>query len=188
VQHEVSAALALVAGEDPRFIVRRMIIFASEDVGLADPSALLAAQAAAYAVEHVGLPEARINLAQAVVHLAVAPKSNAVIQAIDEAVADVRAGRVGAVPRHLRDAHYPGSRGLGHGAGYTYPHHDPRGVVTQQYLPDQLRDRQYYRPTGRGAERGLGERVAKLRTVVRATNGPTGPDAGEPGPVGEGRG
>jgi len=170
---DVDAALhylarMLTAGEDPRFIARRMVIFASEDVGLADPTALVAATAAAHAVEYVGLPEARLNLAQGVIHLATSPKSNAVIVAIEEALADVRAGRGGAVPRHLRDAHYPGSRGLGHGAGYLYPHDDPRGVVTQRYAPDDVGGREYYRPSGHGAERGLAERLAKLRTVVRA--------------------
>jgi len=144
-----------------------MVIFASEDVGMADPTALTVATAAAHAVEYVGLPEARLNLAQAAIHLATAPKSNSVIMAIDEAMADVRAGRGGAVPRHLRDAHYPGARGLGHGAGYAYPHDDPRGVLTQQYAPDDVADRTYYRPTGHGAERAMGERVARLRTVVR---------------------
>lgn len=189
---DVDAALhwlarMLVAGEDARFVARRMIIFASEDVGLADPSALLAANAAARAVEYVGLPEARINLAQAVIHLASAPKSNAVITAIDEAMADVRAGRVGPVPRHLRDAHYSGSRGLGHGAGYVYPHDDPRGVVPQRYVPDEVSDRQYYRPTGHGTERGLAERVARLRTVVRSGYDPRGTDPEPREPTGEER-
>jgi putative ATPase len=161
-------ARMLVAGEDPRFIARRMVIFASEDVGLADPTALTAATAAAHAVEYVGLPEARLNLAQAAIHLALAPKSNAVIVAIDAAMADVRAGLAGSVPRHLRDSHYPGSRGLGHGAGYAYPHDDPRGVVTQQYAPDDVQDKEYYRPVGHGAERPLVERVTRLRTVVRS--------------------
>jgi putative ATPase len=175
---DVDAALhylarMLAAGEDPRFIARRMVIFASEDIGLADPTALLAATAAAHAVEYVGLPEARLNLAQGVIHLATAPKSNAVIAAIEAALADVRAGRGGPVPRHLRDAHYPGSRGLGHGAGYVYPHDDPRGVVTQRYAPDDVAGQEYYRPSGHGAERGLAERLAKLRTVVRADR-PTG--------------
>jgi putative ATPase len=170
---DVDAALhylarMIVAGEDPRFVARRMVIFASEDVGLADPTALTAATAAAHAVEYVGLPEARLNLAQAVIHLATAPKSNAVIVAIEEALADVRAGHGGPVPRPLRDAHYPGSRGLGHGAGYRYPHDDPRGVVPQRYAPDDVAAREYYRPSGHGAERALAERVAKLRTVVRS--------------------
>jgi putative ATPase len=170
---DVDAALhylarMIAAGEDPRFIARRMVIFASEDVGMADPTALLAATAAAHAVEYVGLPEAQLNLAQGVIHLATAPKSNAVMLAISEALADVRAGRAGAVPRHLRDSHYSGSRSLGHGKGYLYPHDDPRGVVTQRYAPDDVAGREYYRPTGHGAERALAERVAKLRTVVRS--------------------
>ena len=140
---DVDAALhylarMILAGEDPRFIARRLVIFASEDIGMADPTALLAATAASYAVQYVGLPEARLNLAQAVIHLATAPKSNAVIVAIEEAMADVRDGRAGPVPRALRDAHYAGSRGLGHGVGYVYPHDDPRGVVTQQYAPDDV--------------------------------------------------
>jgi len=173
---DVDAALhylarMILAGEDPRFIARRVVIFASEDVGLADPTALTAATAAAHAVEYVGLPEARLNLAQAVIHCATAPKSNAVILAIDEAMADVRAGRAGSVPRHLRDAHYAGSRGLGHGVGYVYPHDDPRGVVAQQYAPDDVVGREYYRPGGHGAERALGERLAALRTVVRSDSG-----------------
>jgi hypothetical protein len=115
----------LAAGEDPRFIARRIVIFASEDVGMADPTALTVATSAAHAVEYVGLPEAQLNLAQAVVHLATAPKSNTVTTAIGAALADVRAGRGGAVPRALRDSHYSGSRGLGHGTGYRYPHDDP---------------------------------------------------------------
>jgi putative ATPase len=161
-------ARMILAGEDPRFIARRMVIFASEDIGLADPTALQTATAAAHAVEYVGLPEARLNLAQSAIHLALAPKSNAVIVAIGEAMADVQAGRAGSVPRHLRDAHYPGSRGLGHGAGYRYPHDDPRGVVTQQYAPDDVLGREYYRPVGHGAERAIGERLARLRTVIRS--------------------
>ncbi len=171
---DVDAALhwlarMLVAGEDPRFIARRLIIFASEDVGMADPTALQIAVAAAEAVERVGLPEGRINLAQAVIHLATAPKSNAVITAVDEAIADVRAGRTGPVPRHLRDAHYPGARGLGHGVGYRYPHDDSRGVVAQRYAPSEIDDRRYYRPTTHGVERMVGERWERLRRIVRAT-------------------
>jgi putative ATPase len=169
---DVDAALhwlarMLVAGEDPRFIARRMVIFASEDVGMADPQALLVATAAAHAVEYVGMPEVQLNLAQAVVHLASAPKSNAVTMAIGAAAADVRAGLAGSVPRHLRDAHYPGSKGLGHGVGYSYPHDDARGVVTQQYPPDELVGRDYYRPTSHGAERAVAERLARLRRIVR---------------------
>jgi putative ATPase len=165
-------ARMLVAGEDARFVARRMVIFASEDVGMADPMALTVATAAAHAVEYVGLPEARLNLAQAAVHLATAPKSNAVYLGIDAAMSDVRAGRYGAVPRHLRDAHYPGSRGLGHGAGYAYPHDDPRGVVTQQYAPDELVDRDYYQPTSHGSERAVADRLPRLRRIVRGE--PTG--------------
>jgi putative ATPase len=164
-------ARMLVAGEDPRFIARRLVIFASEDVGLADSEALQVATSAAHAVEFVGLPEARLNLAQAVIHLAVAPKSNAVITAIDAAMQDVRAGHGGSIPRHLRDAHYPGSRTVDHGAGYAYPHDDPRGVTGQQYAPDDLVDRDYYRPSPHGAERALVERVGRLRGVVRAGGG-----------------
>lgn len=173
---DVDAALhylarMLVAGEDPRFIVRRLIIFASEDVGMADPSALQTATAAAHAVEHVGLPEAQLNLAQAVVHLATAPKSNAVTTALGAALSDVRAGRGGSVPAHLRDAHYPGARRLGHGRGYRYPHDDPHGVVAQQYPPDDLVGRDYYQPSGHGAERAVAERLPKLRRVVRGQAG-----------------
>ncbi|GAA1818741.1 replication-associated recombination protein A [Planosporangium flavigriseum] len=160
-------ARMLVAGEDPRFIARRMVIFASEDVGMADPTALVAANAAAAAVEYVGMPEVQLNLAQAVIHLATAPKSNAVTTAIFTAMADVRAGMAGPVPRHLRDAHYSGSRGLGHGVGYAYPHDDARGVVTQQYPPDDVVGRDYYRPTSHGAERALAERLPRLRRIVR---------------------
>jgi putative ATPase len=165
-------ARMLVAGEDPRFIARRIVIFASEDVGMADPGALGVATAAAQAVQQVGLPEAQLNLAQAVVHLATAPKSNSVTTALGAAMADVRAGRGGAVPTHLRDSHYPGSRGLGHGAGYRYPHDDQRGVVTQQYVPDDLIGTDYYRPTDHGAERAVGERLPRLRRIVRGLSGP----------------
>jgi putative ATPase len=165
-------ARMLVAGEDPRFIARRIVIFASEDVGMADPQALLVATAAAQAVQNVGLPEAQLNLAQAVVHLATAPKSNSVTTALGAAMADVRAGRGGAVPSALRDSHYPGARGLGHGRGYRYPHDDPRGVVTQQYIPDDLLDAEYYQPTDHGAERAVRERVPRLRRIVRGLAAP----------------
>ncbi|GAA5188923.1 replication-associated recombination protein A [Rugosimonospora acidiphila] len=172
-------ARMLVAGEDPRFIARRLVIFASEDVGMADPGALQTATAAAQAVALIGLPEAQLNLAQAVVHLATAPKSNAVTTALSSAMEDVRAGRAGPVPRHLRDAHYPGSRGLGHGIGYRYPHDDPRGVVAQQYAPDDVVGRDYYRPTQHGAERAVAERLPKLRRVIRgAPSLDAGPSAG----------
>jgi putative ATPase len=169
---DVDAALhwlarMLVAGEDPRFIARRLVIFASEDVGMADPTALLTATAAAQAVALIGLPEGQLNLAQAVVHLATAPKSNAVTMGLSAAMEDVRAGRAGPVPSHLRDAHYPGSRGLGHGIGYRYPHDDSRGVLTQQYPPDDVVGRDYYRPTPHGAERAVAERLPKLRRLIR---------------------
>ncbi|MEU4240426.1 replication-associated recombination protein A [Actinoplanes sp. NPDC026619] len=169
-------ARMLVAGEDPRFIARRIVIFASEDVGMADPQALLVATAAAQAVQLIGLPECQLNLAQAVVHMATAPKSNTVTTAIGEAMADVRAGRGGAVPSHLRDAHYPGARGLGHGRGYKYPHDDSRGVVTQQYIPDDLVGSDYYRPTDHGSERAVSERVPRLRRIVRGLAAPPRPE------------
>lgn len=139
---------------------------------MADPQALLVATAAAQAVQTIGLPECQLNLAQAVVHMATAPKSNAVTTAIGAAMADVRAGRGGPVPAHLRDAHYPGARGLGHGRGYRYPHDDQRGVVTQQYVPDDLVEAEYYRPTDHGAERALADRVPKLRRIVRGLAAP----------------
>jgi putative ATPase len=169
---DVDAALhylarMITAGEDPRFIARRLVVHASEDIGLADPSSLLAASAAAQAVALIGMPEARINLAQATIHLALAPKSNAVVVAIDSALADVRAGLAGSVPMALRDGHYPGAAKLGHAQQYRYPHSDPNGVVTQQYPPDELLQARYYQPSNRGAERLLGERVTALRAVVR---------------------
>ncbi|SHG65742.1 Recombination protein MgsA [Jatrophihabitans endophyticus] len=160
-------ARMIEAGEDPRFIARRLVVHASEDVGLADPTALLAATAAAQAVQLVGLPEARINLTQATVHLALAPKSNAVVRAIDAAQADVRNGLAGAVPPALRDAHYAGAKKLGAGARYVYPHDTAEGVVAQQYPPDELVGRDYYEPAGRGAERHILERVTKLRGLLR---------------------
>ena len=140
-------ARMLVAGEDPRFIARRLMVHASEDVGLADPTALQAATAAAQVVQLVGLPECRIALAQATLHLATAPKSNAVVTAIDAAMSDVRGGAVGAVPAHLRDGHYAGAQKLGNAVGYRYPPDDPDGVVAQQYAPDELVGRDYYTPT-----------------------------------------
>ncbi|WP_344369116.1 replication-associated recombination protein A [Agromyces tropicus] len=169
---DVDAALhylarMIEAGEDPRFIARRIIVLASEDIGMADPTALGVAVAAADAVQYIGMPEGRIPLAQAVVHLATAPKSNAAYLGIDAALADVRAGRAGRVPKHLRDAHYPGAKRLGHGKGYAYPHDDPIGVVPQQYLPDPLRGAVYYTPTEHGNEREVSARLAKLRRIVR---------------------
>ncbi|CAM3178545.1 replication-associated recombination protein A [Stackebrandtia soli] len=168
---DVDAALhwlarMVVAGEDPRFIARRLVIFASEDVGMADPTALQSATAAAQAVALIGMPEGRIVLAQAVVHLATAPKSNAVITAIDAAIADVRDGHTGAVPASLRDGHYAGAKKLGHATGYRYPHDDPRGVVTQQYAPDSTDGTVYYRPTTHGAEEPIAVRLPKLRAIV----------------------
>jgi putative ATPase len=160
-------ARMLVAGEDPRFIARRIVILASEDVGMADPAALSVAVAAAQAVEQIGLPEAQLNLAQAVVHLATAPKSNSVTVALGAALEDVRRGRGGPVPAHLRDSHYSGARGLGHGNGYRYAHDDPRGVVTQQYAPDGLVGADYYRPTEHGSERAVAARLPLLRRIVR---------------------
>jgi putative ATPase len=169
---DVDAALhylarMIEAGEDPRFIARRIIVHASEDVGMADPTALPVAIAAAQAVEFVGLPEARINLAQAVIHLALAPKSNAVIKAISEASADVRAGLIGPVPAHLRDAHYSGASKLGHGEDYKYPHDFEEGVVTQRYAPDSVADRVYYQPSGHGNEARVAERASKIRAILR---------------------
>ena len=160
-------ARMLVAGEDPRFVARRLMVHASEDVGLADPTALPAAVAAAQVVALVGLPEARIALAQVTVHLATAPKSNAVITAIDAAMADVRAGAAGPVPPHLRDGHYAGAQKLGNAVGYRYPHDVEGAVLAQQYPPDGLVGRDYYEPTTHGAERVLAERLPKLRRVVR---------------------
>ena len=152
-------ARMLEAGEDARFIARRMVIFASEDVGMADPQALLVAVAAAHAVEHVGLPEAQLNLSQACIHLATAPKSNRAAMAIWTARGDVQAGAVGEVPPHLRDAHYQGAKVLGHGVGYDYPHDHPEGWVAQQYLPEEQSDKRYYEPTHHGAEAQVAERM-----------------------------
>jgi putative ATPase len=169
---DVDAALhylarMLEAGEDPRFIARRIVIAASEDVGMADPTALQTAVAAAQAVQLIGMPEARIILAQAVVHLATAPKSNASYLGISSAIADVRAGLSGVVPLHLRDAHYRGATKLGHGKGYRYAHDEPHGVAAQQYLPDTLAGRTYYEPTDRGAEREIASRLERLRIILR---------------------
>lgn len=141
------------AGEDPRFIARRLMILASEDIGMADPSALQVAVAAAQAVTLLGMPEARLTLAQATIHCALAPKSAAVIRAIDSALEDIRKGDSGHVPAHLRDAHYPGAREHGHGVGYVYPHDEPNAIAQQQYLPDPLVGRRYYLPTSSGGKR-----------------------------------
>jgi putative ATPase len=168
---DVDAALhylarMIAAGEDPRFIARRLIVHASDDVGMADPTALPTAVAAAHAVEFIGLPEARINLAQAVIHIALAPKSNAVIRAIGAAEADVKAGLIGAVPSHLRDAHYPGAKRLGHGKGYVYPHDLPEGIVAQQYAPDAVNGRTYYEPSSHGMESRFAERARLIRQIL----------------------
>jgi putative ATPase len=172
---DVDAALhylarMIEAGEDPRFIARRLVVHASEDVGMADPTALLTAVAAAQAVEFIGLPEARINLAQAVIHISLAPKSNAVIKAINAAGADVRNGLIGAVPSHLRDAHYPGAGKVGHGEGYLYPHDFDDGIVAQRYAPDPVADRVYYEPSGHGQEARVAERAGRIKAILRKRN------------------
>jgi putative ATPase len=170
---DVDAALhylarMLEAGEDPRFIARRIVIAASEEVGMADPTALQTAVAALHAVAQIGMPEARIILAQAVVHNALAPKSNASYAGINAAIADIRAGKGGPVPPHLRGSGYAGATRLGHGEGYRYAHEDPAGVVAQQYLPDDLaQDADYYHPTDRGFEERLGPRWKWLRDRIR---------------------
>ncbi|MCG7580451.1 replication-associated recombination protein A [Mycolicibacterium sp. OfavD-34-C] len=169
---DVDAALhylarMLVAGEDPRFLARRLLILASEDIGMADPSALQTAVAAAQTVQLIGMPEAQLTLAHATVHLATAPKSNAVTTALGAAMADVRVGKAGLVPAHLRDGHYSGASKLGNAIGYRYAHDNPDGVVSQQYPPDELVGVDYYRPTTHGAEREIGTRVDKLRAIIR---------------------
>jgi len=156
-------ARMLEAGEDPRFTARRMIVHASEDVGLADPQALVVAVAAAHALEHVGLPEARLNLAQAALYIALAPKSNSVYKAIGAAQRAVKEGRWEPVPIHLRDASYRGAAKLGHGKGYVYPHDEPGHYVPQQYLPDGLVGTRFYEPSDQGLETMLGERLARWR-------------------------
>ncbi|MBJ7399535.1 MAG: replication-associated recombination protein A [Mycolicibacterium sp.] len=169
---DVDAALhylarMLVAGEDARFVARRLVILASEDIGMADPTALLIALAAAQTVALIGMPEAQLTLAHATVHLATAPKSNAVTTALGAAMGDIRAGKAGLVPAHLRDGHYSGAAQLGNAQGYRYPHDDPDGVVAQQYPPDEIADVDYYRPTTHGAEREIAGRLDKLRAIIR---------------------
>ena len=169
---DVDAALhylarMLVAGEDPRFLARRLVILASEDIGMADPTSLLTAVAAAQTVALIGMPEAQLTLAHATVHLATAPKSNAVTTALGAAMGDIRAGKAGLIPAHLRDGHYSGAAQLGHAQGYRYPHDDPDGVVAQQYPPDEISDADYYRPSTHGAEREIAGRVDKLRAIIR---------------------
>ncbi|HWJ82668.1 MAG TPA: replication-associated recombination protein A [Nocardioides sp.] len=160
-------ARMIEAGEDPRFIARRLMILASEDIGLADPTALTTAVAAAQTVQLIGMPEVQLTLAHATIALAVAPKSNAVTTAIGAALADVRAGKLGSVPSHLRDAHYPGAKKLGHGVGYVYSHDEPFGVAEQQYAPDVVADAQYYRPTELGAEATVKQRWERIRRIIR---------------------
>ncbi|MCX5045281.1 replication-associated recombination protein A [Aldersonia sp. NBC_00410] len=169
---DVDAALhylarMIVAGEDPRFIARRLMIQASEEVGMADPTALQTATAAAQVVQLVGMPEAQLALAQATIHIATAPKSGSVTAALGAAIADVRAGKAGLVPAPLRDGHYAGAQKLGNAIGYKYPHDHPDGVLAQQYPPDELVGVDYYEPTDHGAEREIGPRVGKLRRIVR---------------------
>ena len=164
-------ARMIEAGEDPRFIARRVIILASEDVGMADPQALPIAVAAAQAVQLIGMPEGRIPLAEAVVYLATAPKSNAAYMGVDAAIADVRAGRIGRVPKHLRDAHYAGAKQLGHGKGYVYAHDAEHGVATQDYLPEELLGTEYYRPTANGFERDIAARLERIRAILRGSSG-----------------
>ncbi|WP_136044377.1 replication-associated recombination protein A [Microbacterium sp. K41] len=159
-------ARMIEAGEDPRFIARRLVISASEDVGLADPQALGIAVAAADAVAFIGMPEGRIPLAEATVYLATTAKSNAAYVGIDAAIADIRAGGFGRVPLHLRDAHYPGAKRLGHGRGYIYSHDSEYGIVPQQYLPDELDGRHYYQPKNLGAERDIGARLERIRRIL----------------------
>ncbi|MBB2990419.1 putative ATPase [Mycolicibacterium iranicum] len=169
---DVDAALhylarMLVAGEDPRFVARRLMILASEDIGMADPTALPTAVAAAQTVQLIGMPEAQLTLAHATVHLATAPKSNAVTTALGAAMADIRAGKAGLVPAHLRDGHYSGAQKLGNAIGYQYSHDHPGGVAPQQYPPDELVGVDYYQPTNHGIERDISTRLEKLRAIIR---------------------
>ncbi|HEU0189882.1 MAG TPA: replication-associated recombination protein A [Mycobacterium sp.] len=173
---DVDAALhylarMLVAGEDPRFIARRLMILASEDIGMADPTALPIAVAAAQTVQLIGMPEAQLTLAHATVHLATAPKSNAVTTALSAAMNDIKAGKAGLVPPQMRDGHYSGAAALGNAVGYRYSHDHPDGVVPQQYPPDDLVGVDYYRPTSRGGEREIGGRLEKLRAIIRGKRG-----------------
>lgn len=159
-------ARMIAAGEDPRFIARRIMISAAEDVGMADPSALQTAVAAAQSVALIGMPEGRIILAEAVVHLATAPKSNAAYKGIGAALADVRAGKIGQVPQPLRDQHYPGAKEAGRGKGYVNSHEVPHAVAAQQYLPDVLVGTRYYQPSDRGFERSVSERLERIRSIL----------------------
>lgn len=175
-------ARMLEAGEDPRFIARRLIVAAAEDVGLADPMAVVVAQAAADAVQRVGLPEARINLAHATIHLAQAPKSNRAYAAIGAALADVRAGMLGEVPGPLRDGSSSAARADGAGKGYRYPHDDPAGWTQQQYLPDALVGRRYYDPSDHGFEPNIRRRLHWFRTGTVEGDGGAEHTPGHNGP------
>ncbi|CAN5320314.1 replication-associated recombination protein A [soil metagenome] len=166
-------ARMIAAGEDPRFIARRLVILASEDIGLADSTALTTAVAAAQAVQLIGMPEAQLNLAHATIALAMAPKSNAVTTALSAALHDVHRGRTGSVPAHLRDAHYSNAASLGHGVAYAYAHDHPYGIASQQYAPDDLRERSYYQPTQIGAEADIKLRWERVRAIIhRSDSGP----------------
>lgn len=156
-------ARMIYAGEDPRFIARRLIVHAAEDVGMADPNALVVATSAAYALEYIGMPEARLPLAEAVLYIATAPKSNAVIKAVDKALEDIGNKTLGPVPVHLRDAHYKGAAKLGHGKGYKYPHHFEDNYVRQQYMPDELLGEKYYEPYENGFEKEIKNRIEQLK-------------------------
>jgi putative ATPase len=160
-------ARMIEAGEDPRFIARRLVILASEDIGLADPTALTTAVAAHQAVAFIGFPEASITLAQAVIALATAPKSNAVVTAISAALDDVRRGLIGSVPSYLRDSHYAAASKLQHGTGYVYPHDAPGGIVAQRYAPEPVANREYYHPSQHGAERATADRLDRIRAALR---------------------
>ena len=162
----------LEAGESPRFIARRLVILASEDIGMADPLSLLVAEAASRAVELVGLPEARLNLAQAVVHLSLAPKSNRVTTALGAATHEVRHGTAARVPGHLRDAHYSGASQIGHGDGYRYPHDSPAGWVAQRYLPDEIGETRFYEPTAHGREASAQDWLQRARGEEEVPEGP----------------
>ena len=164
-------ARMIEAGEDPRFIARRLMILASEDIGLADPQALPIAVAAAQGVQLIGMPEGRILLSEATVYLACAPKSNRSYLALERAAADIRAGRIGRVPVHLRDGHYPGAKRLGHGKGYQYAHDAEHGIAAQQYLPDELDGTEYYEPTAHGHEREIASRLERIRAILRGARG-----------------
>jgi putative ATPase len=165
------------AGEDPRFIARRIVIHAAEDVGLADPMALVLANAAFQAAEFIGWPEARIPLAEAAIYIATAPKSNSTVMAIDAALKDLESGRTLPVPEHLRDASYQGAKRLGHGQGYQYAHDHPGHFVAQDYLGA---DRRYYQPGQEGVEKKIKERVEKWRAQLEQARTPSRAPRNEP--------